>query len=152
MNEKYKIAISETLYYLNGICQDDINKIPNSFMNFLKNNTSQNYKCKFDYTKPLNELNLKTETKGLIAMICLNYWCETEKQKNIFKEHLNNNEKIYLEKINKKYNINNLFDKKESILPTEYKNITTNQLPVKLRKENIFKILFNYIIKFFHKK
>lgn len=38
VNERYKIAITETLHYLKGISNDDINKIPNKFMTFLKNN------------------------------------------------------------------------------------------------------------------
>ena len=84
VNERYGIAMAETLHYLKGISQDDINKIPDNFITFLKNNASQNYECKFDYTRPLKELNLKNETRGLIAMICLNYWCETEDQKNNF--------------------------------------------------------------------
>ena len=69
VNERYGIAMAETLHYLKGISQDDINRIPDKFMNFLKNNASQNYECKFDYTRPLKELNLKNETRGLIAMI-----------------------------------------------------------------------------------
>ena len=105
VNERYGIAIAETLYYLKGINQNDIDKIPNYFMTFLKNNASQDYECKFDYTRPLKELNLKNETRGLIAMICLNYWCETEEQKNSFREHLNENEKRYQEELRKKYNI-----------------------------------------------
>lgn len=104
MNDKYKIAISETLHYLKGIRQDDVNKISNKFMNFLRNNKAKNYECNFDYTKPLNQLNLTNETRGLIAIICLNYWCETEKQKNNFRNHLNKNEICYYEKT-KKYNI-----------------------------------------------
>ena len=83
INEKYGIAITETLHYLKGINQEDINKIPKKFMVFLKENASKNYSCNFDYTKPLKELNLTNETKGLISMICLNYWCETDEQKKL---------------------------------------------------------------------
>ena len=43
VDEKYSIAIAETLHYLKGINQSDINKIPNKFMNFLKENSLQNY-------------------------------------------------------------------------------------------------------------
>ena len=109
VSERYKIAISETLHYLKGIKQSDIDKIPNKFMDFLKNNKSENYKCNFDYTKPLSELELMVESKGLIAMICLNYWCETEKQKNNFKKHISENEAKYQEELMEKYNPHNIF-------------------------------------------
>jgi len=154
VNERYGIAMAETLHYLKGISQDDINKIPDNFITFLKNNASQNYECKFDYTRPLKELNLKNETRGLIAMICLNYWCETEDQKNSFIEHLNKNEKKYQEELRKEYNIDDIFKKKEFIPKVEKttENIDKNRLPVQAERENIFKRVFNRIMKIFHIK
>ena len=154
VNERYGIAMAETLHYLKGISQDDINKIPDNFITFLKNNASQNYECKFDYTRPLKELNLKNETRGLIAMICLNYWCETEDQKNSFIEHLNKNEKKYQEELREEYNIDDIFKKKEFIPKVEKttENIDKNKLPVQAKRENIFKRVFTRIMKIFHIK
>lgn len=154
VNERYGIAMAETLHYLKGISQDDINKIPDKFITFLKNNASQNYECKFDYTRPLKELNLKNETRGLIAMICLNYWCETEEQKNSFIEHLNKNEKKYQEELREEYNIDDIFKKKEFIPKVEKttENIDKNKLPVQAKRENIFKRVFTRIMKIFHIK
>ncbi len=152
INEKYGIAIAETLHYLKGIRKEDINKIPKKFMIFLKENASKNYSCNFDYTKPLKELNLTNETKGLISMICLNYWCETEEQKIKFRNHLNVNEQAYQEALKIKYNVDNIFNKKNIGNNEEIKFENINQLPIKLEKENIFKRVFNSIMKFFNKK
>ena len=153
VNERYSIAISETLHYLKGINQDDINKIPNKFMSFLKENASNSYSCNFDYTKPLRELNLTKEAKGLIAMICLNYWCETEEQKIKFRNHLNKNEQVYQEKLQKKYNIDDIFKKKEISNNDEIASESIiNKLPVEVKNENIFKKLLNYLKKIFNKK
>ncbi len=154
VNERYGIAMAETLHYLKGISQDDINKIPDNFITFLKNNALQNYECKFDYTRPLKELNLKNETRGLIAMICLNYWCETEEQKDAFRELLNKNEKQYQEELRKKYNADDIFKKKEftSKVETTTETIDTNMLPIQAERENIFKRVFNRIMKIFHIK
>ena len=152
INERYGIAIAETLHYLKGISQEDINKIPSKFMIFLKENALKNYSCNFDYTKPLKELNLTNETKGLISMICLNYWCETEEQKIKFINHLNENEKKYQEALKIKYNVDDIFKKKDIGNNEEIKSENINQLPIKLEKENIFKRVFNSIMKFFNKK
>lgn len=154
LNEIYEIAFSETLYYLKGISLNDINKIPNRFMLFLKENASKNYKCNFDYTKPLNELKLKRETRGIIAMICLEFWCETEEQKRIFTEHLNKNEKEYQEELRRKYNIENIFNRNETISKVEKitKDIGSNNLPIQVNKNSIFKRIYSSIIKFFHIK
>ena len=110
VNERYSLAISETLYYLKGIQQQDIDRIPNKFMSFLKDNCLKNYKCNFDYTRPLKELNISDEARGLIAMICLNFWCDNDEKKEMFKKHLTENELKYQEKLKEKYNPNNLFN------------------------------------------
>lgn len=152
VNERYSIAISETLHYLKGINQEYINKIPNKFMIFLKENASNNYFCDFDYTKPLKELDLTNEAKGLIAMICLNYWCETEEQKIKFRNHLNVNEQAYQEELKRKYNVDDIFKKKDISNNEEITYESINKLPIKVKPENIFKRLLNRIMKLFNKK
>lgn len=92
ISTRYSNAITETLYYLKGIREEDINKIPKVFLDFLKDNASKGYKCNFDYNKPLSELKLMPETRGLIGAIALNYWCTTEEEKKAFKEKLKANE------------------------------------------------------------
>lgn len=140
INEKYKIAFSETLHYLKGINENDINKISKNFIVFLNNNCSKEYKCSFDYTKPLKDLELTNETKGIISVICLNYWCETEDQKKQFINHLNNNERIYQEKARKLYNPDNLFKNNNS---NQEKNYTSTEITK--CKESLFKRIINYI-------
>ena len=152
VNERYGIAITETLHYLKGINQEDINKIPNKFMIFLKENALNNYSCNFDYNKPLKELNLTNEAKGLIAMICLNYWCETEEQKIKFRNHLNINEQAYQEELKRKYNIDDIFEKKEIRNNEEIISENINKLPAEVKKENIFTKLLNCLKEFFNKK
>lgn len=156
VNRRYSIAISETLHYLKGINQDDIDKIPNKFMLFLKENADDNYSCNFDYNKPLKELNLTKEAKGIIAMICLNYWCETEEQKTKFRNHLNNNEQNYQEKLKRIYNVDNIFKNRNN---TVNNNISPNvdekidkehnqNLPVSVpKKQNIFLRVLGFIKK-----
>lgn len=154
VDQKYSMAITETLHYLKGINQNDINKIPNKFMDFLKANAAQDYECNFDYNKSLKELNLMNETRGLISMICLNYWCETEEQKNSFRKHLSLNETKFQEELKNKYNIDDIFKKKDSISDIEngVENINTNDLPVNAEQENIIKRILNHIMKFLHIK
>ena len=112
VNEKYSIAMCETLRYLKGINQDDLNKIPSKFIKFLNDSSSKNYECDFDYTKPLKELNISEEARGIIAMICLNYWCITDEQKEKFKSHLTKNELKFQKEMRRKYNPDNLFKNK----------------------------------------
>ena len=121
-------------------------------MSFLKENASNSYSCNFDYTKPLKELKITKEAKGLIAMICLNYWCETEEQKIKFRNHLNKNEQAYQERIQKKYNMDDIFKKKEISKNDEITSENINKLPVEIKKENFFTKLINRFKKFLNKK
>ena len=61
--------MAEVLEYLKGIRQEDIDKIPQKLITFLKENASRNYECKFDHNKPMKEQELLKETKGLITKI-----------------------------------------------------------------------------------
>ncbi|MBR1540080.1 MAG: hypothetical protein IJ629_02745 [Clostridia bacterium] len=107
---QYEIAMAETLYYLKGIRKEDLDKIPKKMMHFLQENASKEYQCNFDYTKPLNELNLRQETKGIIGCICLNCWCETEEQKAHFLKNLKKNEREFQEQLSQKYPTENIFE------------------------------------------
>ena len=109
-------AMAEVICYLKGIRQEDIDRIPKNFIQYLKENASKEYKCNFDYNKPLRELNLLDETRGIIGMICYNYWCINEEQRKQYINKLNENEKQYQRILYEKYNPDNLFknkDKKE---------------------------------------
>ena len=145
-NINYKIAMSEVLYYLNGIKKEDVEKIPKKLIDFFNENSFKEYECQFDYTRPLKELNLSKESKGLIAMICLNYWCETKEQKNIFINKLNQNELKYQEELRKKYNQNSLF---KNVSTKKIKDENKQETALVEYKENIFIKLKNCILKIF---
>lgn len=135
IGEKNAKAISEVLYYLKGIRKIDIDKLPKKLLNFLGKNASKDYICDFDYTKPLSELNLLDETKGMLGLICINYWCETEEEKAEFKKKLNENEIQYQKELRERYNPDNIF-KDYTKVDVQISNLTN--LPDKIQKENIF--------------
>ena len=141
-------AMAEVIYYLKGIKQEDIDKIPKKFIQYLNENASKEYKCNFDYNKPLKELNLLDETRGIIGMICYNYWCVTEKQKEQYLKRLSQNEQQYQKKLDEKYNPDNIFENK--IL--DFIENTTNPTEITEYKESIFKKLINKLKSIFSKK
>ena len=141
-------AMAEVIYYLKGIKQEDIDKIPRKFIQYLNENASKEYKCDFDYNKPLKELNLLDETRGIIGMICYNYWCVTEKQKEQYLKRLSQNEQQYQKILDEKYNPDNIFENK--IL--DFIENTTNPTEITEYKESIFKKLINKLKSIFSKK
>ena len=135
MNKRYENAYAETLEYLKGIRQADIDKIPKKFIEFIKQHASKDYICNFDYNKPLNEIELLDETRGIISLICLNYWCETKEQKYSYLLKLRENEIKREEKARELYNPNDIFTKNNKIKEQERKQIC---LP-KVRKNSVIK-------------
>ncbi len=135
-------AMAEVIYYLKGIRQEDLDKIPKKFIKYLNENASKEYECNFDYNKPLKELELLDETRGIIGMICYNYWCVTENQKEQYLRKINQNEKRHQEELLKKYDPDNIF--KEN-LKHDVKVESENNLPIVAPKDNFFKRIINYI-------
>ena len=141
---QYANAMVEVLHYLKGIRQEDINKIPKKFISFLEKNATKDYICEFDYNKPLNELKLLNETRNIIGLICLNYWCETEEQKQKYLSRLNENERKYQEELREKYNPENMFKQAKTEIVEQQEQIVEPVAMVEY-KENIFKRIINKI-------
>lgn len=136
---RYANAMKEVLQYLKGIQKEDVDKIPKKFMNFLEENASKEYECQFDFTKPLKELDLLDETKGIITMICYKCWCETEEQKQNFLEKLNENEIEYQKQLKEKYDMENIFTKT---------NVVNSNTDIMVIKKSKVKQLYEKIIRF----
>ena len=144
-NEKYAKAITEVIHYLKGIRVEDYEKIPKKIINYLEENSSKEYKCEFDYNKPLSELELLDETKGMIGILCYNYWSDTSEKKEKFMNILKENSEKNQEELKKKYDVNNIFNNFEQNEKIDDTNSNAQRLPVK--KEKWYKKILNFFIK-----
>ena len=106
LNEAYSLAIAEVMYYLRGIKQEDIDKIPQEFVDFLYDNVSKEHKSSFDNSFPLNDIDMSDKARGIIGTICSRYWCEDDEQKNEYFEHIAHNESLPEDDINNEKNSN----------------------------------------------
>lgn len=133
-NVRYRDAMAETLYYLRGIRVEDLKKIPPKLLKYIHKNANKSYVCKFDYNKPLKDMDISLEAKSMIGMICLNYiYDDDEKEKvvSILKE----NDKLFYEEQNKKYNPNNIFSKSKTAVEDK---ATNEMLPIEIKKKSFF--------------
>lgn len=101
--------------------------------------------------KPLKELNLLEETRGLIGMICLNYWCDTEEEKARFINKLSENEKKYQEELREKYNPDNLFRNDRIQQEENVENEVRNVQMIEYKKEIFITKIIKKIKTFFQK-
>lgn len=117
-NIEYREAITEVLDILDNTDKEDIEKIPEEFVEKLRQNASKDYKPNIDYSKTIDCMNLKQNTIDILAIICNKYWCNGI-QNIEFINNLDYNEKILKEK----YDLNNFF-KNKTINEIEEKSLT----------------------------
>ena len=85
-SEEYGEAAVEVLDILDNTNKEDVNKIPKSFIKFLVDNASLEYKVNLDHSKPINELNLKEKTKELLGYIYIKWWCNDKDKEKYMQE------------------------------------------------------------------
>lgn len=150
VSEEYKIAATEVLSILEYLPQSEVDKIPNKFKEFLKENSLSSYKPIFDYSLGLDKIELKHKTKLLLTMIYRNYIC-SEEERLEYDKILYQNEEAYQKYLREKYNPDDIFKKadiQESItaeLAESNSNITLIEY-----KETIFTKFKNFIFKILH--
>ena len=126
-------------------CSDDIvNKIPTNFLKFIDKIASKTYKFNYDKTKSLIEQNLKSETRGLIALVYQDYICTDEERKEYIQKsnlYIIENENMKREK----YNPNDIF---KDVKNYKVNNSKENSI-IEYKKENFIQKIFNKIKYFF---
>lgn len=142
MKEDIYKAFSEIDTILEYSNEEIKNKIPNNFKQLIKNNKDINYKLVLDEKKSLNEQKLLIETREILALIYRDYLCSEDERKELIRV---NNQK--LEEINKKYDIQNIFEQRKN--KTSIDNENEEMLPEIINEERWYKKIFNFIKKLF---
>lgn len=85
----------------------------------------------------------------MIALFHLNYWCNSDEEKEQLKQLFKNNEEKHQAEIREKYNPDNLFknNKQETI---QEANVNSNNLAIVEYKESILKKFINKIKSLLH--
>ncbi len=145
---EYSEAAVEVLDILEHTNKKDVEKIPLSFIKYLVNIASLNYKVKLDHSKPINELNITKKTKEILGAIYIKWW-SNEKEQEIYKQQIKKYDEIQQEKLREKYNYEKIFEKrKEKIIDENKQNETVAMIKY---EENIFKKIINKILSIFKK-
>ena len=75
------VAYAEIIEILNNIEEKYKEKLPNKLIDFFKENSAKNYEKHIKKNISLNEQKLQKETIDILAMLTLNYWCNSEEEK-----------------------------------------------------------------------
>lgn len=144
------MAYSEIFEILSLMEEEDKEKVPQEVRDFFKEQRMKEYKPKIRTDVSLTEQNLRRETVVLLTILVINYWCDSEEEKQSFIDELEKNEKIKME-LQEKYNPDNLFKNrrktKEDFVMEQVENVEMIQY-----KENLFTKLKKWFEKIFNKK
>lgn len=133
------IAYSEVYAILNLMNPKYISKIPSGLKAIIKEEMDKDYKPEIKIGIPLTEQKLNPKTFTILAMLNLNYWCETLENKNELIKLYAQNDKIKEEEIREKYNPDNLFKNKKAKVETIEKSVAMLEY-----KETIFTKIKNW--------
>lgn len=134
-------AYAEVLDVLDNMETEYVEKIPKAFIDYLKENSSSEYKSHITLDKPLEKQNLNSKTLSILAAINLKYWVESESHKQELLNQYRENGKKQKEKIDEKVVINDIFVAAEKI---EKEEINENNLPVE--RKPFFKRIIDFFV------
>lgn len=138
-NINYIKAYTEVNCLLEYLPQSYIDKLPKKLIELIQNQSNEQYNINIDTNKSLLEQNFSKKAKDLIAVIKYNYW-STNEEKQQLQQIFYDNENKYQKELSEKYDLDNIFKKKESKM--EMPQIENNVQMV-VYKENIFIRIFN---------
>lgn len=145
-------AYSEIDEFLSLLTKEQINKIPLKLRELFKEEKDKEYKKQIYSEIPIKDQNLKRETLAIIAMLNLQYWCEDEKEKERLRKIYAQNEKIYQETLQIKFNPDNIFKNRQDI-SRDFNNTDTGSTAIiEFKEKSFLKKIFDKIKKIFNRK
>lgn len=142
-------AYSEVYAILNMIEDEYRERVPKNVINFFEEERDKEYNPIIDVNIPLEKQNLKRKTIVLLAILNLNYWCDSEEEKQEILDSFAKNEELKRLKekeLTENYNINNLFNKIEN---TENK---TEVSLIEYKEQNFIQKIISKIKSLFGRK
>jgi len=111
MNNSYSKAYTEVLEIINHFSEEEYKKIPKEKIEFYEKNKDKEYSFKINPNIDLSEQNISPEASAILVSLFRDYFA-TDRQKEMLKNLLNQNQdKIEKEKY-QKYNPDNIFKNK----------------------------------------
>lgn len=145
----YRNAFKEVYDILQNTEDELVEKIPDRFINFIKENMNVDYKINIRKDIEIDKQKLLKETEAILSLIYRSYWATNEEKKEFAikdeQEH-NENEKRKKEEYQGK-DIYEIFEKRKNI-----NKVTLDNKLMVIEKESFIKKIFNKILSIIHKR
>lgn len=125
-----------------------VEKISKKMKELFKSEKLQGYEPKIDKDLPLDQQNLQRKTLAILTLLNLNYWCESQEEKQELIKAYSENDKKREKEMREKYNPDNIFKKNNAA--KEMEKVTEDvTLLVEYKEESFIKKLLNKIKRLF---
>ncbi len=111
MIDKYKKAYTEVLEILNHLSEKEYCKIPKEKINFYKENMDKEYSYNFNPEIDISKQYISEEANAILISLFRDFFA-TEKQKEILKNLLKQNQEQSEQSKRESYDLDNFFKKK----------------------------------------
>ena len=112
MEEKKKRMYSEVYSIINTLGESYKNKLPPRLIKLMEEGRNPEYNPKYDLEINLREQDVSREAIAFIAVLHLNFWCDSEGERVAMAKLLKYNERKYQEELSRKYSARNQFERK----------------------------------------
>lgn len=143
MENNLRKSYSEVYEILNLMESIYLEKIPNKVIELINNEKDKDFKTNISTDIPLEKQKLQKETYTILTILYLNYWWESELEKEEIINLCNDVDVLNREK----YSYENLFNNKSNLKET----FSENNIAIVEYKENIFKKILEFLKKMFRK-
>lgn len=144
-------AYVEVLEILKHMDKKYVAKIPRDLREFFERNASKEYEFYMDLSIPLDEHKLKENTINILAMLNLNYWCESEEHRQELLKKYHENDLKYQEELRNKYNTDNLFKRERKVNKKENIDCFPQQCEEERWYHKIYNAIHSFIKRVFNK-
>lgn len=150
ISQKYKNAYKEVLEIMNYLPENELSKIPKEKIEYFQRNQNKNHVFNFDISVPLDEQNISREANAIILNLINDYFFSNEKKEKLA-HVLEINETKFQEIQREKYNPDNLFQAKSSVIKNYNDNISKETALVEYNDMSFIKKIFDKIKHLFNR-
>ena len=127
---KTMMAYSEIWTIINLLEEPYSSRVPQQVKSFFEEERLKDYVPQIDMDKPLTEQNLQRKTTILLAMLNVNYWCNSEEEREFWLREMAKNDNREYDPNDTSWDLSHIFDESEKI----YDN--NDEYPTKTEEEN----------------
>lgn len=130
-------AFAEVLELLSFMDEESVSKVPKKLLNLFETHASKSYQKHLSSELPLEEQNISEKTISYLGVLCLNYWCDSEEEKQDMLTQIRQNDIRREEELREKYSYEKMFNNQKSPEVNSSENIVSESTNKSTYSENL---------------